>query len=184
MNATQLKTLTLCGLSLLSSSCAMIDDPQYQSDATRLKHGNYVNGKDKFQPSNYCFLTSRDNGVVVSSFDSKPFFVEWTQGSKVQKVASPIRLAGNTGWSDFVVSPGPHSLTVKFEALQSSGIVGAVLGINEVRETIDTEASLEFTAESGHTYLIKANLGTDPKTKSRTWHPEIQDFPPKQELPK
>lgn len=169
-------TSQLVGLSaLLLCSCASLNDPQYYNDEKRLEEAVYVNGRSAIQDSNYAFLTTRDSGIVLVEFDSKPYFI---QNRRDKKQASPLRLPGTRG--DLIISPGAHSLTLKYELVEPAGLLGASLGIDRVAETIKTESKLEFIAEKGHTYVIKGNVTTDRKTREKIWNPEIQDLPPKQ----
>lgn len=173
----KLTNLLVCALAPFLFSCASLVDPRYFTDEKRLDGGSYVNGRDTIRGSNFAFVAANDSGIVLVEFDSKPFFLE-SRVSQNNRLVSPLRLSIYA--ADLIISPGQHSITVRYESVEPAGLLGATLGIDQVTARINTETKLEFVAENGHTYLINGNVTTDRKTRGKIWHPEIQDLPPKQ----
>jgi hypothetical protein len=79
---------------LLLSGCALTTQ---EIHARMRDRGNFVNGRESMQGSDFAFVLPEREGIVVTEIDGKPFFIEykspviWKAG-KWTKVASPINL--------------------------------------------------------------------------------------------
>ncbi len=131
--------------------------------------GNFVNGRESMQGSDFAFVLPEREGIVVTEIDGKPFFIEykspviWEAGKWI-KVSSPINL-GLEG--ALAIRPGKHTVKLRYEYRTPSLLFPSF-------DSSKGETAIEFIADPGHGYVIKPNLATD-KNSGKFWNPTITD---------